>query len=438
MLLYDKNNNKISPLDVRCGSSAIHDTYVVLSWNHSSVLKQGAVLYEPDVKGEKSRIGIIMVHSDSDYSTFHMCSAMAARGYVTLGSYVRRESLTLDEKLLDLHTAVSFLRNYSGIEKIVLLGHSGGASLVSAYKAIAENGASVFQGGDMLLECKLEQSLADADGVMLLDSNWGNGAMTLFSIDPAVTDDDSGCTLDPEFDIYNPENGFSPDGAEYPEAFIRKYLEAQRDRNNRLIRKALERLHIVESGKGRFNDDEPFIVAGGALSLPCNKLFPQDLHLFSHTKGRYTLLRKDGSESCERIFSVRRSVNFGNVTQSSRQGALLTTVRQFLSERGVTAGKNYNIAADGASGIEWEHCYNCTPSNVRYIHSPILCMGMTGSYEYLAAEEIYQNAVSSDKEIAFVEGADHMFRPIDEKYGDTEKTLCDYADRWLFSPGRFI
>lgn len=47
-------------------------------------------------------------------------------------------------------------------------------------------------------------------------------------------------------------------------------------------------------------------------------------------------------------------------------------------------------------------------------------------------------AESSDKSIAFIEGAGHKFRAVDEKYGDTEKILYDFMDKWLSEPGRFI
>lgn len=440
MLLYDKEKNEITSLTdtEKVSERQIRDTYVVLARKNGAVVKQGAVLYEPVERNEKSKIGILFIHSDTDYSVFHMCIGMAKRGYVTLGSSVNRDDVTLDEKLLSVHAAVSFLRKLEGIEKIVLMGHSGGATLLSAYKAVAENGPSVFQGKEMLFPCTLTRPLADADGIMLIDSNWGNGAMTLFSIDPAVIEEGNGKKLDPEFDIYLPENGYDPEGANYTEAFLEKYFLAQRQRNNALVQKAVERLHAIKSGKGLFNDDEPFIVAGGAQSLPCNKLFPQDIHLLAHTKGQYTLLRRDGVKSVETIYSVRRPMRFGSSTQRNGDGTLVTTVRQFLSERCVLAGADYYIGADGAKGIQWDRGYNCTPSNVKYIHAPVLCMGMTGSYEYLAAEEIYHNAVSQDKEIAFVEGAGHLFRSIDDVYGDTEKTLCDYVDQWLAKPGRFI
>ena len=108
--------------------------------------------------------------------------------------------------------------------------------------------------------------------------------MTLLSLDPAVTSEDNGKNLDPELDLFNPANGYDPEGSTYSDEFIRKYQKAQGERNNRLIDAALERLHALESGKGKYADDEPFIVPGGAQNGFNNKLFPQDIRLLSRTR----------------------------------------------------------------------------------------------------------------------------------------------------------
>jgi hypothetical protein len=75
---------------------------------------------------------------------------------------------------------------------------------------------------------------------------------------------------------------------------------------------------------------------------------------------------------------------------------------------------------------------------------PLLIMGMTGNWEYLASETIYENASSRDKTMVFVEGAGHLFTSTIhcEKYpgefGETEKTTFDFVDKWLESSGRFL
>jgi hypothetical protein len=68
---------------------------------------------------------------------------------------------------------------------------------------------------------------------------------------------------------------------------------------------------------------------------------------------------------------------------------------------------------------------------------------MTGHWEFLAAETIYNVSPSPDKSIAFIEGASHIIEPCKPcestpgQFGDTVKTTYDYVDLWLSKPGRF-
>jgi hypothetical protein len=84
--------------------------------------------------------------------------------------------------------------------------------------------------------------------------------MTLFSVDPAVVDESTGRKLDPALDMYNPANGFKPAGTTYSQAFVDKFLTAEAQRYNRIVDFARARLAAIESGKGRYSDDEGFEV----------------------------------------------------------------------------------------------------------------------------------------------------------------------------------
>jgi hypothetical protein len=79
------------------------------------------------------------------------------------------------------------------------------------------------------------------------------------------------------------------------------------------------------------------------------------------------------------------------------------------------------------------------------VSAPLLVMGMTGGYEFLAAEIIHENTPRiADKTIAYVEGATHNFDAAKDceaypgQFGDTTKTMFDYVDKWLSQKGRFI
>ena len=323
-----------------------------------------SMLYEPVESGEKSQIAVLVIHSDEDFLAHSAGSGLAKRGYRVLCANTSNRNDPLDEKLLDVDVAVRYLRQSLGARKVITLGHSGGATLMSAYQNAAENGVQVFQGPEKLIKCANLGELLPADGVMLLDSNYGNGVMTLLSLDPAVTAEDSGKNLDPELDLFDPANGYDPKGSTYSAEFIRKYQKAQGERNNRLINTALERLHAIESGKGKYADDEPFIVPAGAQNSFNNKLFPQDIRLLSRTRKAWPLLHADGSITTQIIPCVRRAKNDKSFTGSYRMSAIKSTVRTYLNSSAVRTTADFGYDEVSMYGVDWLSSYNCTPGNI--------------------------------------------------------------------------
>jgi pimeloyl-ACP methyl ester carboxylesterase len=408
------------------------------------------VLYEPAVSGEKAATAIFIMHSSADYLSFPGCTELAKRGYRVLcannstsKSGVSNDGV-LDQVLLEIKAGVAWLRTQPGVTKVVLLGHSGGGTIMSAYQYIAENGVKACQGPEKIWKCPDSLAgLPPADGLMLVDSNWGLAAMTLFSIDPAVTDEASGITLDPALDMYNPANGFSPSGSRYPAAFVRKFLQAEGARSNRLIAKAQSILAGIEAGKGPYADDAPFTVPGAVLFGSNNKLFSQDVSLLAHTSKSWPLIHADGSVATGIVPTVRVPENVRSPSPSLIKGALKTTVRNYLNNYAIRTGPDFGYDEQGVHGIDWTSTYASPPGNVQGVHAPLLVLGMTGHWEYLAAEEIYGRAASRDKSIAFIEGATHGYTTCTKcerklgEFGDTQKTTYDTIDAWLAKSGRF-
>jgi pimeloyl-ACP methyl ester carboxylesterase len=402
-----------------------------------------AALYEPVVPGEKSHVGIFVMHSGANYITFSACTELAKRGYTVLCS-ANSAGPGLDRIVSDARPGVAFLRQNPGIRKVVLFGHSGGATLMTAYQVIAENGVKACQGPEKIIKCPDSLAgLPPADGVVLADANWGNAEMALFSVDPAMISNDSGMMADPELDLWNPKNGFDPAGSRYSHEFIRKFQSAVARKENELIRAALDRLAAIDAGKGRFADDEPFVVAGASSIGANNKLFAQDTRLMSHTRKAWPLLHADGSTTTEVVHSVRVPEGARSLTSSLGMGAINSTVRTFLTNSAIRVADDFSYDEASVHGVEWTSSYASPPGNVEGIKVPLLLLGMTGHWEYLAAETIYEHARSSDKTLAFVEGASHMYTPCKPcekspgQFGDTAKTTYDYVDKWLSQPGRF-
>ncbi len=408
-------------------------------------------LYRPAAAGPKSQIAIFVEHSGGDYLAHSACTEMSSRGYTVLcANNSTSKSLAADDGdlnriLLDAKLGVSWLRKQPNIRKIVLLGHSGGGTLMSAYQDIAENGVKACQGPEKLMKCPdTLAGLPPADGLMLIDSNWGLAEMTLFSLDPAVVNDQSSHNLDPSLDLFNPANGFNPSGSDYSAAFIHRFQKAVGKRNNRLLAEAQAQLRVIETGKGEFDDDEAFTIAGANFRGENNRLFAQDTKLMAHTRAAWPLLKADGSAVTGIVPSVRVPQNTASTVRSFEKGALKTTVRNYLTTYAIRVSPDFGYDADSVHGIDWTSTYSSPPGDVEGVTVPLLTMGMTGHWEYLAAETIYGHAKSKDKTLVFVEGATHVYttcKPCEKtpgEFGNTQTTTYNYVDKWLTAPGRFF
>ena len=399
--------------------------------------KATGFLYQPAAPGEKARIGVFVMHFGSDYSNFSACSELSRRGFTVLCT--KNSGGGLNDILPDARSSVEYLRSVGGVRKVVLWGHSGGATLMTAYQLMAENGVKACQGPEKITKCP--ESLAGmpvADGMILADANWGNAVMTLLSVDPAVIDEGDPAKLDEDLNLFSRKNGFNAGGnSSYSPEFIKKWQSAVGRRNNAVIRSMLEKVAAL----GPESTDDPQIVVYGANSIgPNNKLFPQDVKLMAHTVKPWPLIHADGSVTTQIVHSVR--VPSGRPS-SPQNGALNTTARRYLVDNAVRVTGGFGYDESSMYGVEWASSYASVPGNVEQIRIPSLFVGMTGGYEYLAAETIYEHSAARDKSLAFVEGASHGYGACRQcettpgQFGDTVKTLYDYADRWLSQKGRF-
>lgn len=398
------------------------------------------VLYEPVGREGEKLTAVLVMHSDEDYLSCPTGPCLAERGYRVLQANPPiKEGLFFnqDRKMHAVLAAMEYLRSRKDVGKIVLMGHSGGATLMTAYQAVAENGSGVFQGPEMIYPYEDDAELIAANAVMLFDANWGNAVMQLFSLDPAVTDETSGRKLDESLNLFNPENGFDPAGSAFSTEFIRKFQRAQSARNMRILAAAKERLRLIRAGQGNYIDDEPLVIPGANQVFFNNKLYAQDIRLMAHTEKPHPLVHPDGSVTVEVVRSLRGPENPVSLTDNMRDGARIMTVKNYLSSYAVETDEDFGYDESRVWGIRWESTYASPVGNVRHIRVPLLTVGMTAGWEYLASETIYNEAASARKDIAFIEGADHKFRPARHlektpgEFGDTVKTLHDYAAAWL-------
>lgn len=153
----------LTSLTILQAQNAYTATYVNLG-------RQSGVIYQPVQKTQKAGIGIIVMHSHQDYLNFIANTELAKRGYTVLATLPDQTEL-MENKLLNIKNAVEYLRNRKDINQVLLLGHSGGATVMTAYEYLAENGRKGLEGKLYQDYSPRIDNLPQADGILLFDAN---------------------------------------------------------------------------------------------------------------------------------------------------------------------------------------------------------------------------------------------------------------------------
>ncbi|MET8983146.1 hypothetical protein ABZX85_46995 [Streptomyces sp. NPDC004539] len=200
------------------------------------------------------RTVVISTHPRSDLSRHYAAPAILEAGYAFYGHQCRGLNNDVDcehERLLfDLAAALKHLKEERGFECIVLLGNSGGGSLLTFYQQQARTAPpgrlTDTAAGD---PCDLNAlDMPVADGVIVLAAHPGEGKSMLAWIDPSVVDEFDPVAVDPTLDMYNPDNGFRepPEPSTYSTEFLDRYRAAQLARVARIDAIARSRIEEAE------------------------------------------------------------------------------------------------------------------------------------------------------------------------------------------------
>ena len=203
-------------------------------------------------RGQRPKTAFIATHYNVDFSEHYLGEFMAERGYGFLGWNTRFRGneafFILEHALIDIGAGVNWLRREAGAERVVILGNSGGGSLMGAYQSQAT--APNIQPTPGLELPPDVLTLSPADLYVSLCAHAGRPEVLTAWMDPSVTDENDPSAVDASLNMYDPANGppYSPD-------FQSRYRAAQVARNDRItdwVWSELERL------KGRGLRDRAF------------------------------------------------------------------------------------------------------------------------------------------------------------------------------------
>ncbi len=195
--------------------------------------------------GVSPRVGFIATHYNVDFSEHYLASYLAERGFGFLGWNTRfrgnERSFLLDHAVAEIGVGVRWMKDVAGVETVVLLGNSGGGSLMGAYHSQAIEPNITPTAGLSPLEAI--HDLEPGDLYVFVSAHPGRPEIFANWLDGSVIDEQDPTRRDPGLDIYNPENG-PPYGPE----FVARYRDAQAARSNRIsawARSELDRCHAA-------------------------------------------------------------------------------------------------------------------------------------------------------------------------------------------------
>ncbi|KDF00260.1 alpha/beta hydrolase [Mycolicibacterium aromaticivorans JS19b1 = JCM 16368] len=204
--------------------------------------------------GRKPKVAVIATHYQIDFSEHYLADYLATRGVGFLGWNTRfrgfESSFMLDHALVDIGVGVRWLRDIQGVETVVLLGNSGGGSLMAAYQSQAvDPNVTPLEG--MRPAAGLTE-LPAADGYIASAAHPGRPDVLTAWMDGAVTDENDAVATDPGLDLFDEGNGppFSDD-------FLARYRAAQVARNHAITDWAETELKRVQAAGFT---DRPFTV----------------------------------------------------------------------------------------------------------------------------------------------------------------------------------
>ena len=196
-------------------------------------------------RGGWPAVAVIATHYNVDFSEHYLAELCANRGVGFLGWTTRfrgaEQYFLLDHAIAEIAVGVRWLREVAGAEQIVLLGNSGGGSLMAAYQSQSiEPNLKPEYGRSEIVASAID--VPGADLYVSLAAHPGRPEVLTNWMDPSVGNEGDSLSVIESLDPF-------AEGREIPfsEDFVSKYREAQRDRNYRITKWVRDEIDLMAS-----------------------------------------------------------------------------------------------------------------------------------------------------------------------------------------------
>ena len=222
---------------------------------------------EVRLRGHQPTAALVIIHPTANFLGHYALPTLAELGVGAIGlttRYIGNDSnLNVENCLLDIAATVGYLRA-RGYEKVVLVGNSGGGTVVPYYQAQAERPTVTSPPGGVGPDLTAAD-LPQADALVLFMAHPSRARLNMEWLDPAIIDEAEpvrAATLPSTPSIRTTAPRFPPSSCE-------RYRAAQMGRNQRITRWAEQQLSRLEHA-GHWPaglDDLAFVVHGTSADL---------------------------------------------------------------------------------------------------------------------------------------------------------------------------
>jgi len=389
----------------------------------SDTAQSFGILYRPANTDPKTVF--YLMHPRGEFTRHYVVPPLTDRGYAVFGQnsrYLNNDTDMVHERLLfDIAAGMRHLKEM-GFERIVLMGNSGGGSLLGFYQSQASRPSgerlTTTPGGEPI--DLSHETMPEADLYIAVAAHLGEGRFMLNVLDPAVVDENDPTATDPAWDMYNPANGYRPfpQPSSYDKDWLAAYRELQLARSRRLD--AIAREHIAQHSYFRGQ-----LRAPGFAELPDAT---QTLIARRGRLGRYMVIYRTlanpayldptidpSKRPLGSIFSPGDPI-IGNYGPGGL--ARVMTPRGWLSTWSGTSSQ-----AD-------------LPDTIQHIACPTLIVYADGDCDIFPAEqqELLAKSGAADKTLMELPYADHYLYPVGEegkKLADPRERLIEMVLPWV-------